>query len=325
LNLIFVAAALSQLASAQVAPASRRVPGVRPAEGKSNEDDRVLTLSPLFLTLAAFAFVPITRAILQGQDSLLLLLLLVTAFCALEKGNDPAAGAALAAGLFKFHLVLPLVLLLVLSRQFRASEQSQVRNIRWRILIGFVPVAALLGAISVLMVGWTGAKSYVTFVLHVESAGAGGALVANMPNLRGIITTLAGPSHDALIPPITIAGSAIVLVLAAWRIRMQSSTRCVFALATAIAILVSYHTLTYDLSLLLPAVLILFAESANAAETQAKAGNLLLVTLYFVLAIEPLCPHISQFAWPPLVLGWILWKWGGRALSIQHSALSQGS
>jgi hypothetical protein len=235
----------------------------------------------------------------------------------LEKGNDPAAGAALAAGLFKFHLVLPLVLLLVASRQFRGGEQAPVGNNRWRILIGFVPLAALLGAISVLMVGWTGAQNYVSFVLHVERAGAGGALVANMPNLRGIVTTLAGPSHGTLVPPITIACSAILLGLAAWRIRMQSSTRFAFALATAVAILVSYHTLTYDLSLLLPAVLFLFAQSANGIETQAQADNLLLVMLYLVLAIEPLCPHISQFAWPPLVLGWIFWTWDRRALSAQ--------
>ena len=319
-NLAFLAAAMSQVALTSWRLSAGGPAG--PTQSQSREDV-ASNLSPIFLALAAFAFVPITRAILQGQDSLLLLLLLVTAFCALEKGNDPAAGTALAAGLFKFHLVLPLVLLLVVSRQFRAGEQPSVENNRWRILIGFVPVAALLAAISVLTVGWTGAQNYVRFVLHVESAGAGGALVANMPNLRGIVTTLAGPSHNALTAPITLACSAIVLGLAAWRIRLQSSTGFVFALATVAAILVSYHTLTYDLSLLLPAVIFLFAESPGATEAQAQAGNLFLITLYLVLAIEPLCPHISQFAWPPLILGWIFWKGNGRALSTQRSALSQ--
>ncbi|MGC1962164.1 MAG: glycosyltransferase family 87 protein, partial [Candidatus Sulfotelmatobacter sp.] len=61
------------------------------------------------LSLAAsLTFVPALLCFLQGQDSLLLLLLAVLAFAALRRGRGFAAGCWLGLGLFKFQLALPL-------------------------------------------------------------------------------------------------------------------------------------------------------------------------------------------------------------------------
>lgn len=307
LNLIFVAAALLLL-RVFVAPASRRQPALSEVEGwgrlgpttdGKSKEVTIDSLSPAFFALAAAAFVPVARAILQGQDSLLLLLLLVLAFCALEKGNDPTAGAAFAAGLFKFHLVLPLVLLLAARRS--------------KILLGFAPVAALLGAVSVVMVGWSGAVGYVRFLLHLENTGAGGAIVGDMPNLRGIIAAIVGHSGGTSLLPITIAGSSIVLLVAWWRMgTVHDSVPFTLGLATVAAILVSYHTLTHDLSLLLPVVLWLFAVPELESNWPAQTDIVLLLLLYLALLFEPLWPHLNQFAWPLLVLGWMFWKFERR-------------
>ena len=251
---------------------------------------------PLALVvLAATGYLPVISGIVQGQDSILLLFLVVVALTFAEKGNDAAAGAALAAGLFKFHLVLPLAFLLAVRR--------------WRLLLGFAPVAALLGGISLAMVGWHGAVGYVRFLLRLENTGAGGAIIgADMPNLRGIIAGLAGVRDGASLIPFTIACSAAVMAIAMWLIRRRVSVRFAGVLATATAILVSYHTLTYDLNLLLPVVLLLFAAPELESSHQLQADIVLLVLLYLAPLFDPFWPRVNQFCWPVVISIWLFWK-----------------
>ncbi|HEX9111341.1 MAG TPA: glycosyltransferase family 87 protein [Terriglobales bacterium] len=251
-----------------------------------------------FLALAATGFVPVVSGVVQGQDSVLLLFLFVIALTAMEKGKDAAAGAVLAAGLFKFNLVLPLVFLLAVRR--------------WRLLLGFVPVAALLGGVSLAMVGVHGAVGYVQLLLRLENTGAGGSIVgSDMPNLRGIIASLAGGHSGASLMPLTIACSAATILIALWRMGpIRDSVRFPFLLATVTTILVSYHTLTYDLSLLLPAALLLFAAPGPESGRQSQADTVLLVLLYLTPLFEPFWPRVNQFCWPVLVLTWLFWKLG---------------
>ncbi len=252
----------------------------------------------VFLVLAATGFLPVASAIIQGQDSILLLFLFVVALTAMEKGNDAAAGAALAAGLFKFHLVLPLVFLLAAKR--------------WRLLLGFAPVAALLGGVSLAMVGGHGAVGYVQLLLRLENTGAGGSIVGgDMPNLRGIISSLAGAHSGASLMPLTLACSAAAILIALWRMGpIRDSIRFPFLLATVATILVSYHTLTYDLSLLLPVTLLLFAAPGPASSRPSQADTILLVLLYLTPLVEPFWPRVNQLCWPVLVLIWLFWKLG---------------
>src|SRR5512143_2782927 len=56
--------------------------------------------------LAILAFFPVFAALLQGQDSIPLLLLFSLAYIALRKNQQFAAGCWLGLGLFRFHLVL---------------------------------------------------------------------------------------------------------------------------------------------------------------------------------------------------------------------------
>src|SRR5271165_2050682 len=71
--------------------------------------------------LAGLAFFPVAYAIMQGQDSILLLGLYCLAYAALRRGRDLQAGIWLGLGLFKFHLVLPFVVTLLLRRRLRAT------------------------------------------------------------------------------------------------------------------------------------------------------------------------------------------------------------
>lgn len=74
------------------------------------------SLLPLFLCLAFF---PITRAILQGQDSVILLGLLVGTSTYLRCGKEYGAGALTALGLFKLQIVIPIALMYLLWRRYR--------------------------------------------------------------------------------------------------------------------------------------------------------------------------------------------------------------
>ena len=78
-------------------------------------------LSPALPLLAMFAFFPVIMALLQGQDSILLLFLYGLAFSALATGRAFVAGVFLALALFKFQLVLPFVLVLLAQTSMESS------------------------------------------------------------------------------------------------------------------------------------------------------------------------------------------------------------
>ena len=196
--------------------------------------------SPLLWLLASLAFFPIFFALVQGQDAILLFFLYAMAFISIRKQRPVLAGALLALGLFKFHLVLPFVLLLLVQR-------------RKRILYGFIPVAMALAVISAFIVGVKGLMSYPRYVLHLEEIMGRGAIVpADMPNLRGILHLL--PLSESHKTPLPLIFSLALVVFAAWTCRIADhadSSHLKFSLAMIVTVLVSYHAMGYDLSMLM--------------------------------------------------------------------------
>ena len=206
--------------------------------------------------LAALAYFPIFIALLQGQDVIVLLLLFGLTYAALKKNAEFAAGCCLGLGLFRFHLVLPFVLILLLQK-------------KWRMLSGFVSVAFGLGLISLAVVGWEGILAYPGYVFHLEAVGGYGSIVpANMPNLRGLVSILlAGYASPTVSNGVIVVLSLGLLLLASakWRICAADPTFDLgFSLYIVVTVLVSYHANAYDLSLLfLPVLLLVNEMSAN--------------------------------------------------------------
>ena len=201
---------------------------------------------PALPLLAMFAFFPVVIALLQGQDSILLLFLYGLAFSALATGRNFVAGVCLGLALFKFQLVLPFVLVLLVRRQ-------------WRAIAGFVVTAFGLLLVSAAVVGWSGVMAYPGFVLRLSRSGAQAGIDPRaMPNLRGLVAgalDLAGPPATLLIIALSIA----LLALAAFWWREQAGRQFVlgFSLCLTVTIIASYHMLTHDLSLLVLPVLLL--------------------------------------------------------------------
>ncbi len=261
-------------------------------------------LSPLFLILSVTAFAPAVRAVMQGQDSVLLLLLVTLSLFLVVRSRDVLAGAALGCGLFKFHLVLPLALILVYGLR------------RPRLWWGLGSVAAALLAVWAMMTGWRGLIDYGHVVVYVENHGAGGTPIAEMPNLHGLIAELAGKSGGNFVTVAAIVAATAAFGTVLWKVRRRATeTRFVFAAASVTCILVGYHAVIHDLTLLLPVVLMLFAAQGAATRSEMRVDAALLIAVYAILFVGAwLWPWLNPWWWIPVVV-WICRKYGGWQLA----------
>jgi hypothetical protein len=223
---------------------------------------------------ATFFFLPIAAALMQGQDSIILLALLVIALVALDRGLDLTAGASVGLGLFKFQVVIPIALLFLAWR-------------RWRFSAGFALSAIALAALSVWIVGWAQFEIYVRSILNLgisRSLSSGIQLpVSHMANLHGLVSGIFGDASFAV--PLVVTTSAITLALAA--IRRPHGAEAL-GIAITISTVVSYYLFIHDLSvLLIPLVLTLdrFLES----EAEGDRGGRIRVRATAALFVAPAC------------------------------------
>ena len=232
--------------------------------------------SIVFWWLASLAFFPVFAALLQGQDSIPLLLLFCLAYIAFRKNQHFAAGCWLGLGLFRFHLVLPLILILLLHRKGKT-------------LMGFLLVAVVLGLVSVEVVGWKEALHYPVYVWGIEnSTGSTTSLIAAMPNLRGFVHMFIPWT-----PRVEIAVSfvsAVLLLLTSLRWDDSTTGRrfdLSVSLATVATVILSYHVLAHDLCLLLLPLLLLSNDFVQTG--LPKAGNRIAVLAPMAaLSVSPL-------------------------------------
>ncbi len=217
--------------------------------------------------LAMFAFFPVIVALLQGQDSILLLFLYGLAFSALATGRAFLAGLCLGLALFKFQLVLPFVFVLLIRRQ-------------WKAVAGFSFTAFVLLLVSAAVVGWNGVRAYPEFVLSLNRSPAqAGIDPRDMPNLRGLVSGslhLAGMPAMLLIIALSIA--MLALVVRWWRVQPGQKFEPGLSLCVAVTTIVSYHLFVHDLSVLMLPILLL-AELLLAGQIVGPARRLLVASL----------------------------------------------
>jgi hypothetical protein len=229
-----------------------------------------------------FTFLPVNVALMQGQDSILLLVLLAAAFVALHRGREFAAGALVGLGLFKLQIVIPIAILFLAWR-------------RWRFSAGFALSSAFAMGISLWVVGLAQAKVFVHSLLAVGGAVAPAANQIKFPlrttlmaNLRGLIAGLAaGELSSAATLILTISLSAAVLLALAIRLRKQGPADAMLLAITA-SVVVSYYLFIHDLSvLLIPIIVILDRYIGLSAASGASEGftTILAATLF----VAPIC------------------------------------
>jgi hypothetical protein len=228
-------------------------------------------------------FLPVAAALMQGQDSILLLTLLVAATVALQHGRDLTAGALVGFGLFKFQIVLPIALLLLLWR-------------RWRFSAGFALSAAAVGLISLWLVGAAEAETYVRSLIHMSVGLTSraeqfryGISPAAMPNLRGLIFGLANARLSAFwLQAVTIFFSGATLLAVAVLARREQWGVDTFLVAITASALVSYHLLIHDLSVVLIPIALTLNRFIHAESTEDSVGRLI-ARLSALMFIGPIC------------------------------------
>jgi hypothetical protein len=245
------------------------------------------------LVLASFAFFPIIEGLLQGQDAVLLLALYAIAFAALRREREFLSGLVLAVGLFKFHLVVPFVIIMAAQR-------------RWKLVGGFAAGAAVLAAISVALTGMGGARQYFELMLHFDrfTGAATSNLDSQMPSLGGFLSTSLGPIAGAGATKLLIMlGSAGMAAAAAYLARYaRHDLALTFAFSMTATLLAAYHVNTHDLALLLPALLLAIDRASNRQNLAVLALVALILgcaPIYILLIGKNL---LTLMFWPLLAL-----------------------
>jgi Glycosyltransferase family 87 len=227
----------------------------------------------------SLTFVPVLLCLMQGQDSLLLLLLVVLAFTALRRGNAFATGCWLGLGLFKFQLALPLMLVLVLT------QNSKVRS---GLVKGFGTVALALAGLSAAISGWSVVTVYPKFLMHLQAQPFAGVIPTAMANFRGLVYLFFRGDHSAgAVAGLTIISAAsLITILMEWKNEREFDLA--FANTVVFALLVSYHLNPHDLSLLLLPVAILLHWGLSRTPRLPGTVGWTILGLLGILLLPPL-------------------------------------
>jgi len=262
----------------------------------------VMHTVPAWKFFCAFlAFFPVFLNLLQGQDSILLLLLCTLGFTALRKRSDFVSGCWLALGTFKFQFVIPLVLLLAVWGRKRLAG-------------GFIVVFLMLGVLSAAIAGWYSSLHYPGFILHIaRTPGLGDVPLTLMPNLRGLLEGWSLKFSGAIPEALTALISVILLSWAARNCGTTDPTRInlEFSLAVVVSMLVGWHTNTHDLALLiLPGLLVLDHYISVMPAQMRKRPSLLFP--FVPLILSPLWMLLwfggSKINLMAVVLLWLCWE-----------------
>ncbi len=237
-------------------------------------------LLPLF-----FLFPPVLLGFLQGQDSLLLLLIMTLAVVELKRDRNFTAGCLLGCGLFKFHIVLTLIVLVASLR-------------RKGFFRGFAFVFVTLLLISAGISGWAFLAAYPRFLMSLSRLPLGNIHPAAMANIRGLVS-VSGVGQGTVARLALIGIGSVLLFWHAWRSfktsrsKFADATNLAFGNFVLAAILVSYHLSPSDLCIaLLP--IGLFSQYLAEHTGIPRWARLSLLSSQFVLFLPPL--HVLLLA-----------------------------
>ncbi|MCP4968537.1 MAG: DUF2029 domain-containing protein, partial [bacterium] len=231
----------------------------------------------------ALAFYPVLRAVPGGQNTTISMLLFAVAL-RLDHDDKPVlAGVAAALLLFKPQFGLVIFPLLIVGR-------------RWRMLAGWGAGAAVLYAVSTLLMGgewvgdwWTQAGAFRD--LNLDANGA------NFVSFAGFLENALGPgSPAAWLLGYSLAALVGALVAFYWWKHPNENALGRWALAAAAVVVVAPQTLYYDTGLLLFGLVVLLL--APGSRTVVLVGG--------ALALSWTQLATSTLGWSPLgPLAWI--------------------
>lgn len=179
--------------------------------------------------------VPVFTALLNGQDTTFLLLLVAVAAALLDRSRPWIAGFVWSLCALKFHLFLLTPLFIVARKE-------------WRFAGGLLAGGSLLAAVSFAAAGWNWPVEYLMSVRNpVFSPG-----LAYTPTLHGSLSFLPGRSLLEVVVGATV-------LAAVWVVCRRAELRLAIAATLAGGLLMGVHAYLPDLALLLPVCLAVLA------------------------------------------------------------------
>ncbi|HLJ16164.1 MAG TPA: glycosyltransferase family 87 protein [Bryobacteraceae bacterium] len=219
------------------------------------------------LVYCAF-FMPAAVGLAHGEDNVWMLVLVVLAYTLAERELDFAAGAVLAVGLVKFHLLLLFPLVLLFEK-------------RWRMLVAFSLTGLLEAIASFALIGASGFRQYYNLLSRSDLQALAEGRWA-MLDVQALALN-AGLNSGWWAAPLILMVVALVLT-ACWRAPLW----CWFSAAATGSLLISPHVYKYDATLLLLPVLLAIFYSGSKFTRIAAAT-----------AVIPI-PYLLTVAGPPI-------------------------
>ncbi len=175
-------------------------------------------------------FMPIAFTIIEGQDSLVLLLILILVYRRIES-NELQAGLLLSLGMFRFQVLLPIVALFLLWRSFR-------------LVAGWIAGSAAVLSVSALVVGISAqVQGYARLLRELARISSLWPLLRRMPNLRALAAVC-----KLGMAPLVLASLSIFILAAVAGSRKNAQQRLL--LAITVSAVVPYYLCFHDLSVL---------------------------------------------------------------------------
>jgi hypothetical protein len=250
-----------------------------------------------YLIILTATFFPVLVALVQGQNSILLLALLTASYDSLVNQRHFRAGFALSMGMFKFVLVIPILFWLILER-------------RWKSIAGFAAGCVSLFLTSMWLVGINGIEDYVRMLAGFGKAAPekpGTEMI--MPNLRGLIQTAgAGFAPKIFLTILTLICSIALLIWVDSRNSKQSDLGLRFAIQVFLASLVSYHLYPHDVAILILPMALLFDYALREGVDRRFKTAVLIATggVYLAPFVTPLQVSMPIIGLSSLVLlSWV--------------------
>ena len=248
-----------------------------------------------------FTFLPVAAALMQEQDSILLLALLTVGATLLDDGREVGAGLLVGLGLFRLQLVIPIAAVFLLWR-------------RWRFVAGFALSSTLALAVSVWLTGVAQTRLYLRSLASMSVGGTSQIEqvryyqpITHMGNLRALVFGLtSGWLSPLQVQLVTIALSVLALLSLVGYARCARGSRALLVAITA-AVLVSYHLFIHDMSVLVLPVAMALSQSMLEWESGPPDPTLAVSSTLMFSAPALMVFAPFHFYLVCLPLAWFLW------------------
>ncbi len=276
----------------------------------------------------SLTFSPVFLAFVDGQVSMYLLALLAAAFFAIRSNRPLLAGAALAAVCVKPTYVAPILLVLLLRRQWRAVASFAASGLLLLLapMVVFGPriyksYLQLLAVVS----AWQGRSTRLPLWYHHLAISPATYGSQWNQSVAGFVDRLL-PNPESTILYAAL-GLALLAVLAACTLHCRTID-IPFGMAVVAGLLVSPHTLAYDLTLLLLPVAVVLRYRHTGLRVHRWVLPSVLIFGYLTIVVGYFLALFFPIQFPVLgMAGLMAWMWvlAYRVPTVvtQHSAIAE--